>query len=79
MMMIPIFSLWRSANVSQDVIDEYFGLVRVGLGVVHNALWVGLVVMALFLALGGWLVLKYKRILKEEKGEEGMTASEIRN
>jgi hypothetical protein len=25
MMMIPIFSLWRSANVSQDVIDEYFG------------------------------------------------------
>jgi hypothetical protein len=54
-------------------------LVRVGLGVVHNALWVGLVVMALFLALGGWLVLKYKRILKEEKGEEGMTASEIRN
>lgn len=51
---------------------------RLGLGVVHNALWVGLLVCGLFLIFGGWLIFKYRKFLKKERGEETEpTRSEI--
>lgn len=58
--MLPLFTLYRSANVSESVINDYFFPIKVALAVKKYSLYAGIVLsgLCLLIALGIYLRLR---------------------
>lgn len=61
-MMLPIFSLWRSGNITEDAVDEYFGDIRIALVVKQYARFGGIVLAGLFVLLALGMIIKLKKL-----------------
>ena len=62
--MFPVFTLWRSANVSESVINDYYWPVKLGLGVKKYSLFVGLFITGLFILASIALLMKLNKLKK---------------
>jgi len=65
-MMLPIFSLWRSGNISTHAVDKYFGPLRIALKVKKYSLFVGLALSGVSLLAGLGVYLRMRKQKKQD-------------
>ena len=78
--MLPLFTLYRSANVSESVINDYFFPIKLALGVKKYSIYAGIVLSGLFLmvALGIYRSLQIAYKKAAGKTTDGLTEPESR-
>lgn len=59
--MFPMFTLYRSANVSETVINDYFYLIKLALTVKRLALYISIFLAGLMLLIGLGFYLKSRK------------------
>lgn len=62
--MLPLFTLYRCANVSETVINDYFYLIKLALAVKKYSTYAGIVLSGLFLMVSIAIYLKLRHASK---------------
>jgi hypothetical protein len=64
-MMLPIFSLWRSGNISDNAVDKYFGPIKDALKMKKYSIFIGMALAGVSLLIGLAVYLRMKKLRKQ--------------